>query len=154
MKCISRSPRFHTRALPVLLVVLLLVITAVEAGDVARGRTSGAGLLFLWAFIAFGYLISWLHTFGVADEVWDGGDHLLVKMDGKVDRVSIADVESFSESAMNPHRITLQLARPGRFGRTVVFWPALDASCLIPFVMSRVGRDLAERIDRAPGTES
>ena len=150
MKQISRSSMFYRRTLPVILLAAVLIISIFVTGDIVRGRSSVSGLIVLWAFVAFGYCLAWLHTSGLADEVWDAGDHLLVKVGGRVERVPIADVESVSEAVLvNPRRITLRLARSSPFGRTIVFWPAMDVLLPIPFVKSRITEDLTARVQHA-----
>ena len=152
MTCISRSVGFYKRTLPVLLFISLLVITVFATSDIVRGdsRLSSSELLVPWVFGLAGWLFMWLNTSGVADEVLDAGDHLLVRVGSRSAQISILDIESVSESAFfNPRRITLRLTRPGPLGSTIVFMPAVDVAHLVPLERSRVTDDLEMRVERA-----
>jgi hypothetical protein len=152
MTCISRSVGFYKRTLPVLLFIALVVITAFAATDMVRGdsRLSSSELLVPWVFGLVGWLFMWLNTSGVADEVLDEGDHLLVRVGSRSAQVSLLDIASVSESAFfNPRRITLRLTRPGPLGSAIVFMPAIDVAHLVPLERSRVTDDLEHRVERA-----
>jgi hypothetical protein len=49
---------------------------------------------------------------------------------------------------VNPPRITLQLAQPGRFGDEVAFSPRTRTR-LNPFARNEIAEDLIQRVDRA-----
>jgi hypothetical protein len=157
MKRISRSVAFHRRIIPLLGLVVLLVVSVVAVSDTMNGRRpwSWSNLLFLLVVMAFGYAITWLQTSGLADEVLDAGDYLIVRIGPQAARVPIADIESVSESIfLYPGRVTVRLVRPCPFGRVITFMTAVDLSYLIPLVKSRAVEDLAERVERAQRGES
>jgi hypothetical protein len=144
MKRISRSSAvFYKRAMPLLWAVFMLMITVSLAGDIVRGNShvSFVDLLPFWAIGAFAYVVNWLLTYGLADEVWEAGDHLVVRTGAMSVRLPIADIESVSEFPFSrPRRITLQLERPGLLGCAVVFLP-FDGS-----FQSRSGRAVSPMI--------
>ena len=87
----------------------------------------------------------------MADEVWDGGDHLLVKIGDQSEPVPLANIMNVSASTLvNPPRITLRLVSPGRFGQEISFSP-LRNSMFNPFARNAVADDLIERVHRAKG---
>jgi len=61
------------------------------------------------------------------DDVFDCGDHLLVKKSGKEETVLLSNIINLNLST-NPQnisaRITLRLASPGKFGTEITFSPA------------------------------
>jgi hypothetical protein len=85
----------------------------------------------------------------LADEVYDGGDYLLVKSGGKEDRIPISNIMNVSSTLMvNPPRLTLRLVTPGKFGKEVTFSPARPFT-LNPFARNEIAENLIERVDRA-----
>jgi hypothetical protein len=61
-----------------------------------------------------------------ADEVFDCGDHLLVKKSGEEDMLPLSNITNvnFSKNSENiSARITLRLATPGKFGTEITFPP-------------------------------
>jgi len=85
----------------------------------------------------------------LADEVYDCGDHLLVRKDRQEERVPLADIINVNANlAVKPARITLTLARPGRFGAEVSFAPPPQFN-LSPFARSGIADELIARINAA-----
>jgi hypothetical protein len=85
----------------------------------------------------------------LVDEVYDGGDYLLVKNAGKEERIPLSNIMNVSSTLMvNPPRITLRLVTPGRFGRDITFTPVKPFS-LNPFTQNAVADNLIERVDKA-----
>jgi hypothetical protein len=85
----------------------------------------------------------------LADEVYDGGDYLLVKSGDKEERIPLSNIMNVSSTLMvNPPRITLRLVAPGRFGKEVSFTPVKPFS-LNPFAGNEVAESLIERVDKA-----
>jgi hypothetical protein len=153
MTRISRSPLFYTRALPMLWVAFMLVVAVSLAGDIVRGTRPSSDLLPFWTIGVIGYIINWLFTSGLADEVLDAGDHLVIRIGATSARVALADIESVSEFPFSrPRRITLRLGQSGPLGHVIAFLP-LDGFVLTGF-RSRVANDLKERVERAQRTQS
>lgn len=63
-------------------------------------------------------------TMGMVDEVWDLGDHLLVRKGGTQARIGLANILK-AEASVNssPERVTVFLVKPCVFGRQVAFRP-------------------------------
>jgi len=148
MKRISSKQTFYVKKiLPVILFAVAfapMLVVYSETGSFHPGTVAPAILIAI--FLAFIYpKLVW----GLADEVYDGGDYLLVKRGDLEDRVALSDVMNVSASMMvNPPRITLRLARPSKFGNEVMFSPIRPAT-LNPFARNAVADDLIVRADAA-----
>jgi hypothetical protein len=109
-----------------------------------------ACLAALAGFFLFWKLEDWL--WNVADEVYDGGDFLVVRYRGEEENVPLSDIASVIVTnrpfTKAPARIMLRLAHPGRFGGKIVFWPktTIDDNLL---ATSKVGEDLIVRVNKA-----
>jgi hypothetical protein len=85
----------------------------------------------------------------LADEVFDCRDFLLVRNRGEEESVPLTNIMNVSISvAMNPPRITLRLANPGKFGKEIAFCPVRPFT-LNPFAKDPVFEDLIVRVDHA-----
>lgn len=83
------------------------------------------------------------------DEVYDCGDHLLVRRGDEEERIPLSGIINVSSSvATNPPRITLRLATPGKFGNEISFSPVTTFT-LNPFAKNAVAEDLIVRVDKA-----
>jgi hypothetical protein len=77
-------------------------------------------MLLIWAFVYYRFI------WDVADEVMDGGDHLLVRRRGQQERIRLQDIINIAfERRQNGRRTVLRLARAGVFGDRIVFIPAM-----------------------------
>jgi len=95
------------------------------------------------------YIVMRKLVWDLADEVYDAGDYLLVKKGGEEERVQLSNVMNVSSSVMiNPPRITLRLAKPGKFGHEVVFSPVVSFS-IIRSGRNSIAEDLIVRMDKA-----
>jgi hypothetical protein len=148
MKRISSGQTFFVKkVLPFFLVAIALApvgIIYAETGTLQPGTLAPAVAIAI--FLAFLYpRLVW----GLADEVYDGGDYLLVKRGSVEDRIQLSDVMNVSVTTMvNPPRITLRLARPSKFGTEVAFSPTRHPT-LNPFARNPVAENLIERADAA-----
>jgi hypothetical protein len=149
MKKISSSSTVLTkRALPLLWFGFL-------AFFVGRAMLTGAAhkdpmLLVVTVLMAvFGYFLMKRLLWNLVDEVYDGGDFLLIKNRGEEERVALSDIMNVSVSTYpNPSRITLKLVKPGKFGKEITFAPAAS-SALNPLAKNQVADDLIVRVDQA-----
>ena len=101
--------------------------------------------------MVFGAYLFRLLIHGLVDEVWDYGDYLLVKSDGREYRVGLVNIINVSLASMgNPPRITLTLRDPCPLGKKVAFIPQVKFS-LAPGALwnNKTADDLVERADRA-----
>jgi hypothetical protein len=97
----------------------------------------------------FGFFLMKKLVWSLADEVYDNGDHLIVKKGGEQEVVPLSRIINVSVSEnTNPRRVTLRLARDCRFGGEVSFTPVGRLS-LNPFAKIEVAEDLIVRVDRA-----
>jgi hypothetical protein len=149
MKKISgRSTFFIKRLFPVLFfgILIFIVCTGLFA---SRTRPPLAFFLPTLLMIPFGYVLMRKLVWDLADEVWDGGDHLVVKIGGESETVPLSNIMNVSASTLvNPPRITLRLVNPGRFGQEISFSPPRN-SLFNPFARNTVADDLIERAHRA-----
>lgn len=96
-----------------------------------------------------GYLFMRKLLWVLADEVYDCGDHLLVKSRGSEERIELSNIMNVNASMfMNPPQITLRLINPGRNGNEVTFSPA-EGLRISFFTKSTVAEDLIVRAHRA-----
>lgn len=74
-----------------------------------------------------------------------------MRMGTRFERIPLANIEEVTESGWGSgRRLTLQLVRPGPFGRAIVFTaPADFLSSFIPFAKTRYADDLTNRVERA-----
>lgn len=101
---------------------------------------------------AFGYALMRHIIWDLVDEVFDHGDHLVVRVRGAEARIELADVMNVTYTPMNPPRITLRLRQPGRFGSDVSFTPIpsrIRTRIFAPFARNPIAEDLIVRVDRA-----
>lgn len=148
MKRISSKQTFYLkRVLPFALVAVAfapLVLVHAQTGKFYPGSVVPSVLVVVILAVVYPKLIS-----DLADEVYDGGDYLLVKRGRIEDRIALSDIMNVNSSVMvNPPRITLRLARPSKFGDEVVFSPARPMT-FNPFARNAVAEDLIVRADAA-----
>jgi hypothetical protein len=103
-------------------------------------------LLLLAVVTGVVYAIARTIASGLADEVFDGGDHLRVRLGDAEEVILMHDIESVKESIFSrrPPRIELVLRYQGKFGRVIAFVPARFS--LIPFSRSALFYELEERV--------
>jgi hypothetical protein len=97
----------------------------------------------------FGFFLFKGLVWGLMDEVYDCGDHLLIRNRGEEDSVRLADVVNVSSTSfVNPPRITLRLAVSSKFGTDVSFSPPRPLF-YNPFAANPIAEDLMMRVDKA-----
>jgi hypothetical protein len=149
MKKISgRSTFYYKRVLPVMLFGLPVFFLYVTF-SVPHGPPPLLGLLPMLVLVPIFYLMLRKLVWDLADEVWDGGDHLVVKIGTDSETVPLSNIMNVSASTLvNPPRITLRLVNPGRFGQEISFSPPRN-SIFNPFARNAVADDLIERVHLA-----
>jgi hypothetical protein len=150
-KISSGSTYFTKRVFPFLWFGFLAVFSVIAVIAMLNGveDASPAFLLIPAAMAVFGFFLMKALVWNLADEVYDGGDFLLVRWGGREERVSLSNVVNVNASvAVNPPRITLRLAKPGKFGEEISFSP-VSRFQLNPFGKNPVAEDLILRIDCA-----
>lgn len=94
-----------------------------------------------------GYFIMKALCLDLADEVYDCGNHLLVKKDEKEARILLSNIRNISHSTLvTPPRIELSLREPSIFGNEIVFSP-ISSAIPNPFKKSPIVDELLNRID-------
>jgi hypothetical protein len=142
------STFYYKRVLPVLLFGLPL-FSLCMAFFASHVRPPLIAFLPVLLLVPFFYFLMRKLVWDLADEVWDGGDHLVVKIGDQSETVPLANIMNVSASTLvNPPRITLRLVNPGRFGQEISFSPPRN-SILNPFARNPVADDLIERVHRA-----
>jgi hypothetical protein len=81
-------------------------------------------------------------VFDLVDEVWDGGDVLVIRNGHLEERVALSDIMNVSYSQFtSPPRVTLSLRHPSVFGTRVTFCAPLR------FTRDAIIDELIQRID-------
>lgn len=97
--------------------------------------------------LVFGYFLMKALLFDLVDEVWDGGDVLIVRNRGIEEQIRLKDIINVSYSGFtNPPRITLTLRETTAFGNEFTFSPPTR---LFPFTRHPIATDLIQRVDEA-----
>ena len=142
---------FYKRVLPVAwfgFVLLFLFGTPIA--------TEASGFLFVAVpFIGItGYVYYRNLVIDLADEVYDCGDHLLVRSKGQEHRIALSEIINVNSTMMvNPSRITLRLAEAGPLGSEIAFSPVREFT-MNPFAKSRIAEDLIVRTSRTRHLET
>ena len=129
--------------------LIFFVVGAVATGALRQGPA--AIMLFIVpAFMAvIGVFILRNFIWDLMDDVQDAGDYLVVRRGSEEETIRLDNIMNVSVSTnMNPPRITLRLAKPGRFGNEVAFSPYRPFS-LNPFAKNAIAEDLIVRVDAA-----
>jgi hypothetical protein len=123
----------------------------------AAGKGDAMFLLVPCVLAPFGYVLMKKLVWDLVDEVYDGGDFLLVKNGVKEHQVPLTDVMNVSSSvAVNPPRVTLRLrgaSAIGPLGSEFSFSPTRTFT-LNPFAKNRVAEDLIVRVEKARYTRA
>jgi hypothetical protein len=144
----SRQTYFTKRILPWLFLVFL-VIPNVLAFAFGRGQPPLQFFLIPLVLLPVFFVVFRKLVWDLADEVYDGGDYLLVKKGDKEDRIPLSNIMNVSATLMvNPPRVTLRLVTPCKFGKEISFSP-LRPFTLNPFAPNEIAEKLIERVDRA-----
>lgn len=85
----------------------------------------------------------------LVDEVYDCGDYLLIKNGEDDIQVPLSEIINVSASVLvNPPRVTLRLAKPGKLGDEISFSP-IKRFTLNPFARNEIVDNLIVRVDQA-----
>jgi hypothetical protein len=150
MKRISSSWTFYyKRVFPAIWFgFLLLFIILPLLGIRGASRTPPVPFFIVpIVMMIFGYFFMRKLVFDLADQVWDGGDSLLVRNRGEEQRVALADIKNVNYSPfMHPARVVLSLRRKTAFGDQIAFCAPMR---FLPFSSSPIITDLIDRVDAA-----
>ena len=81
---------------------------------------------------------------GLADQVLDGGDHLVIRRGKRQARIELANVSGVSLDSGPPTKVTLQLKVPSEFGPKISFVP--NPTSRNPLATSSIAEDLVQRV--------
>lgn len=148
----STSTTFYKKVFPAMWFGFLGLFVTLA---VTHGAPGVGGVIFLvapGAMAVFGYFIMRKFVWDLVDEVYDAGDHLVVRNRAREHHLPFTDIMNVSSSiAVNPPRITLRLtgaSASGPLGTEVAFSPERKFT-LNPFAPSEVAEDLIVRVDQA-----
>ncbi len=79
------------------------------------------------------------------DEVWEDKSFLIIKNNGKEERVEFTDIKNISYSIMTNQRVSISLRRPCIFGSEISFAPHAS----FPFTKNKDIIKLIDRVDMA-----
>jgi hypothetical protein len=136
--------RYHKGAVPLLVVASALIacVGLLLSGPIERTWWGAfVGLLFITIFsVAFRFRI-----WPLADEVFDCGDHLLVRRRGEEQRIRFEDIAEVDlNRSGKSHRMNLHLRSPGKFGEKIVFLAPKSFSWN-PFAADPLEQELVKR---------
>ena len=141
----SKMTFFYKRISPIMWFGLLAVFFVI---GLLKRDVPFLVVLVLMVIISYPFMKK--QVFNLVDEVFDVGDALLVRSDGREERIALGDIKNVNYSPyMSPPQVTLSLRRPTVFGDTIVF---CAPTRLIPLSSSPIIEKLIDRVDAAPGT--
>ena len=146
----SKWTLFSKRIVPVVWIAFLVAF-AVPLIFVSRAGTPLHPVIFIAPIIAsvIVFFVMKRTVFTLVDEVWDGGDFLLVRNKGQEDRIPLENIMNVSYTMFgNNRRATLRLRTGCRFGSEVAFMPVAPAWRLT-FFTNPILEELIGRIDAA-----
>lgn len=128
--------------------IFFMVVAFPEATQ--SGRLESAPLLFAPIVMAgLGYIMFRYFIWPLADEVWDDGDTMVVRIGNQEQRIALSEISDVSYSTYkNVPRVTIVLKRPSIFGPEIMFAPA---ATLLPFAGNSVIDEWIERVNAKRG---
>jgi hypothetical protein len=148
---LSIGTLFYKKVLPVIWIAFAVAMLAITGWRLAAdaGGQSPFELLPLMVVACIAFLWTRLVGSGLADEVFDGGDHLVVRVGAAEERVALGEIDEVKESRLmkQPPQIELVLRHPGRFGRVIAFVPT--GYSMLPLTKSPLFYELKQRIAAA-----
>ena len=140
MRQISSKATFLVkRVYPIVFTAGAVLVFALPLPFVERSRIPSMWPLLVGAalVLAIGYWVMKKFLFDLVDAVFEDRDALVVKNDGREERVALSDIERAGYSSLlNPMRVTLSLRRPTGFGTEIAF---LAPASILPFANADIG---------------
>jgi hypothetical protein len=148
---LSIGTLFYKKVVPLIWVAFAAAVAAITVWRLATG-TQGQSpfeLMPLLVLAGFGFVWTRLRAAGLADEVFDGGDHLVVRVGADEELVPLGTVKDVKESRLmkQPPQLELVLTHPGKFGRVISFIPT--GYTLLPLAKSPLFYELKQRTSAA-----
>lgn len=143
------STFYWSRIFPTLWCALVGVVVALiwmdVLGDASITQAVKAAVTAIWAGGSTGFFL----YFGRFKDVWLDGDDLLVGDRLRGVRINLRDVREVKESRLRQVKsITLELARPTPWGKSISFVPKGLTTFFFPYASSPVADELRERHSR------
>jgi len=127
--------------------ILAIVFLLTLFGKDAHGNHSPVAVVFPLGMAAIGYFILKKTMWGLADEVLDAGDSLIVRRGSEQEQIPLANIINVGYQPMaDASRVTLTLRNPGRFGNEISFYAQKK---FLPYGQNPVITELIQRIDAA-----
>jgi hypothetical protein len=150
-KISSRNTFWLKKVFPVVWLAFPILFVAIAARGPAFEQASDRWLFFVAPALplVIGFYFYWKLIWVLADEVFDGGDFLVVRRGGEEETLPLDKIINVSAPFMSKTpRIILKLAHAGRFGTEIAFTPIAPFT-LNPFAKNAVAEDLMVRVDAA-----
>jgi hypothetical protein len=149
-KISSDKTRMHKVVFPLLMLGITALMMFILVGIMIRDREPGIPLIgFMLLAGVYVYSEARKRFVGLADEVWDDGDELLVRNRGMETRIAISNIRKLKYGGFgNSHFVVLTLREPCRFGDRIRFVPPRK---LLQFFKNPMIVDLARRIRNSAG---
>jgi hypothetical protein len=141
----SDTTFYYKKGMPSVWLGFIALFVIDFARDIATGRggKSTADFLGPSVFILSLYVFWRIFLSDLVDEVFDDGEHLVVRRGAQRERISLSDIAEVTEFFRNPRRVTLKLVKPGTLGREITFVPA--GKFWNQFSSSPIARELNQR---------
>jgi len=132
--------------------VLLLMIVG-EFLQMRAGRESLLALSLLAGTLVIYILICRIFVWSLVEEVFDAGDHLVIRNGKSSLQISLTDIDEVIDKALaRPPRVIVRLSTPSVMGTALAFVP-MDAESGVNFRGS-IARDLRLRVEAAKAGKS
>jgi hypothetical protein len=146
----SKLTFYYKRIFPAIWFGFLAIFLIIGLGSLKARQTPWPFLIMPIVMAVFGFFIMKKLIFGLADEVWETNDHLVVKNKGVEERILFSDIQHVNCSTMiNPSRITLTLRMPSRLGSEITFSPLTRFGFLSNFSIHPIATELIDKVDHA-----
>ena len=149
MKKISGSTLYFKKLFPTVWFGFLafFFITSLSSG---AGNESIMFLIVPVIMAVFGYALFKKMVWDLADEVYDHGDVLEFRKNGKIQRVSLTDIINIDYTHMSsPERVVIHTRNEGEIGKELAFNLPMRFN---PLSKNPLVRELIERVDNAKNT--
>jgi hypothetical protein len=147
VKKISSATTFYLKRIaPLLFIAGLVVFLAVMLVKGPLEEIWWLLVVFVLIAAAVGYGF-YRRIWSLADEVFDHGDHFVVRRGPVQEKIRLSEVVNVAfKRSQNSRRVVLKLARPGPFGDEVAFVPPLNFRWN-PFAADPLEEALIRRVD-------
>jgi hypothetical protein len=121
----SKSTFWNKRVFPLIWFGFIALWACAAWTAMFRGGDFEIAFVIIPLFMTgLGYLFMKHLIFDLMDSVWDDGAEIVLRNEGKEDRVSLRNIMNISASTYsNPQRVTLTLREPCLFGNEISFSP-------------------------------